>query len=207
MPSAAAGFGAAGLGAAGFAGAEPSGAGGRGLGTGFGAAGSVEGAAPAAEEVAAGAAGFLTGASPVAAGLGRASPVAGAAGRGLPSAETGLGAGLGTGFASGDAALVGPVVADGADAEVVADEAAFAIGAVGFATEESGFAAADLAAGAAFFPTPMPANPLKSGSEGASKLKPCGIEDSVSTATFSPENFGAAVGPGTRTRSFGFRMK
>ena len=95
---------------------------------------------------------------------------------------------------------------DGADAAVVGG-AAFAAGAAGFVAAAAGFATADLAAGAAFFPPPIPANPLKSGSDGASKLKPCGIADSVSTATLSPENLGAAVGPGTRTRSFGFRMK
>jgi hypothetical protein len=54
----------------------------------------------------------------------------------------------------------------------VADGAAFATGAVGFAAVDPGFATADLAAGAAFFPPPIPANPLKSGSEGASKLMP-----------------------------------
>jgi hypothetical protein len=100
-------------------------------------------------------------------------------------------------------------------------EVAFAAGAVGFvtvadgfapvtagfATSAAGFATADLMAGAAFFAAPIPTNPLKSGADGASKLIPCGIAGSVSTVTFNPENFGAAVGPGTLTRSFGFRMK
>jgi hypothetical protein len=154
--------------------------------------------------------------------LGRTSPVDadGAAGFWLPSAETGLGAGFATGFASGEAgALPRAAVPDAATA--VDSEVAFAAGAVGFATvaagfvpatagfaeSVAGFATADLAAGAAFFAAPIPANPLKSGVEGASKLIPCGIAGSVSAATFNPENFGAAVGPGTLTRSFGFRMK
>jgi hypothetical protein len=85
--------------------------------------------------------------------------------------------------------------------------AGFATSAAGFTESVDGFAATDLAAGVAFFAAPIPAKPLKSGAAGASKLIPCGNAGSVSTATFNPENFGAAVGPGTLTRSFGFRMK
>lgn len=218
-PSAETGLGATGRGAAGFAGAEPSGAEGRGLGTGLGAAGSDGGAVPAAVAAGADGVGFFTGTSPVApvgaVDLGRASPVDadGAAVRGLPSAETGLGVGLATGFASDEAGtLPEAAVPDAATAvdcgaAFATDAAVFAPVAAGFATSVAGFAATDLAAGAAFFPAPIPANPLKSGADGASKLIPCGIAGSASTATFNPENFGAAVGPGTRTRSFGFRMK
>ena len=219
VPSAETGFGATGRGAVGFVGVEPSGAGGRGLGAGLGAAGSTGEAVPAAVAAWADGIVFFTGASPdplaVTTGLGRTSAVEvdGATGRGLPSAETGFAAGFATGFSSGEAGLLtGAVVLD-ADAAVDAG-AVFATGVVGFsalaagfATSVAGFATADLAADATFFPAPIPTNPLKSGADGASKLIPCGIAGSVSTATFNPENFGAAVGPGMRTRSFGFRMK
>jgi hypothetical protein len=52
---------------------------------------------------------------------------------------------------------------------------------------------------------PAMPNPLKSGSAGASKLRPSGMVEAVSAATATPENFGVLEGPGIRTLCRGFR--